>query len=279
MHKCKKLIVIVGPTASGKTALAIKKAKEFNTEIISADSRQVYKELNIGVARPDENQLKEVPHHLIGHHSISEPYDVKNYEKEALECLKKIFSRNDFAVLAGGTGLYVNALLFGLDEIPEVDDQTALELNNSWNESAEKLLMELKDKDPEYYNIVDVHNSRRVLRALGVIRQTGQKFSSFRTGNMVPRDFDTEIIKLLPERELLYSNIEKRVDQMLLEGLEEEVMSLQHLKHLKALDTVGYKEWWPYFEGRSSRQEVVNKIKQHTRNYAKRQITWWKKFL
>jgi tRNA dimethylallyltransferase len=279
MHKCKKLIVIVGPTASGKTAFAIKKAKELNTEIVSADSRQIYSELNIGVAKPDDNQLNEVRHHLIGHVSILDSYDVRVYEKDALRSLDTIFEKSDFAILAGGTGLYVNAVLFGLDEIPDVDDQILDELNKNWKEAPQKLLNELQKFDPEYFHQVDLSNPRRVLRALGVLRQTGKKFSSFRTGTFQKRNFDTEIIKILPERESLYQVIEKRVDLMIETGLEKEAENLFALKHLKALDTVGYREWWPYFEGFMGKDEVINSIKQHTRNYAKRQITWWRKYL
>ena len=279
MHKSKKLIVIVGPTASGKTALAIKKASEFNTEIVSADSRQVYKELNIGVARPDSGQLSAAKHHLIAHRSIHEPYDVKTYETEALGCIQSIFKKSDYAVLAGGSGLYVNAVLFGLDDIPDVDIAIINELNKAWDKNPDLLLKELQANDPDYFRQVDANNPRRIIRALSVIRQTGMPFSNLRSGEKKEREFDFDIIKLLPEREELYLGIEQRVDQMILHGLEEEARQLHQYRSLKALDTVGYREWWPFFDGMVTRDDAIQKIKQHTRNYAKRQMTWWRKYL
>jgi tRNA dimethylallyltransferase len=278
MGKSKKLIVIVGPTASGKTALALEKALEYKTEIVSADSRQIYQELNIGVARPSKNELNTVPHHLIAHTSIHIPYDVRQYEMEALHKLKSIFLTNDVALLVGGTGLYINAVLYGMDEIPDVDVALVEELNYAWQEDRQSLLDELLQKDPSYFYEVDPYNSRRIVRALSVIRQTNKPFSDFRTGIKVEREFDVEITKLIPEREELYARINDRVDQMIIEGLEEEAFTLNEYRHLKALDTVGYKEWWPYFDGKTTKVETIEKIKQHTRNYAKRQITWWRKY-
>lgn len=278
MGKSKKLIVIVGPTASGKTTLAIEKAKEFKTEIVSADSRQVYKELNIGVARPKANELNEVPHHLIAHTSIHEKYDVRQYENEALAKLKCIFCVNDIAILVGGSGLYVNALLYGMDDIPDVDGELVNELNNRWQVNSQSLIDELRNKDPNYFKTVDQNNSRRIIRALSVIRHTGKPFSEFRTGNKVQRGFDFEFVKLMPDRDVLYNRINNRVDQMILDGLEEEAYNLYKFRSCKALDTVGYREWWPFFEGKISKEETIEKIKQHTRNYAKRQMTWWRKY-
>jgi tRNA dimethylallyltransferase len=278
MYKSKKLLVIVGPTASGKTNLAINKALEYQTEIVSADSRQIYKELKIGVARPNEEELSQVKHHLIAHTSINTPYDVSDFEKDATAVITQIFEKSDTAILVGGTGLYVNAVLYGLDNMPTVDTNIVTELNQLWVNNSETLLEELFIKDLVYYNVVDKNNSRRVIRALSVIRQTNLPFSSFRSGLKKENPYNIEIIKLQPDREELYKRINLRVESMIKNGLEEEAYNLMEYKHLKALDTVGYQEWWPYFEGKISKAEVIDKIKQHTRNYAKRQLTWWRKY-
>ncbi len=278
MYKSKKLLVIVGPTASGKTNLAINKALEYQTEIISADSRQVYKELKIGVARPSDEEMSQVKHYLIAHTSIHTPYDVWDFEKDANTAITQVFEKSDTAILVGGTGLYVNAVLYGLDNMPTVAANIVTELNQLWDKNSETILEELFIKDPVYYNVVDKNNSRRVIRALSVIRQTNLPFSSFRSGQKNEKSYSIEIIKLQPDREELYHRINARVETMVKNGLEEEAYNLKENCHLKALDTVGYQEWWPYFEGKISKSEVIDKIKQHSRNYAKRQVTWWRKY-
>jgi tRNA dimethylallyltransferase len=278
MYKSKKLLVIVGPTASGKTNLAINKALEYQTEIISADSRQVYKELKIGVARPSDEEMSQVKHYLIAHTSIHTPYDVCDFEKDANTAITQVFEKSDTAILVGGTGLYVNAVLYGLDNMPTVAANIVTDLNQLWDNNSETILEELFTKDPVYYNVVDKNNSRRVIRALSVIRQTNLPFSSFRSGQKNEKSYSIEIIKLQPDREELYHRINARVETMVKNGLEEEAYNLKENRHLKALDTVGYQEWWPYFEGKISKSEVIDKIKQHSRNYAKRQVTWWRKY-
>jgi tRNA dimethylallyltransferase len=280
MDKNKTLHVITGPTASGKTKKAVDLAKIYNTEIVSADSRQVYKELNVGVARPDLETLSQVQHHLIAHTSIKQSYDVAIFEREAISTLEGIFKNHDNAILVGGTGLYIDAVINGLDPIPDIDPAITSEvLENLHNKGLPSLLEELSRKDPDYFQQVDQANSRRVVRAIEVIRQTGRPFSQLRLGTQVKRPFETKIEVIDQPRAELYERINTRVDEMINLGLEQEVQSLYKLKNLKAMDTVGYREWWPYFEGQISYNEVIDKIKQHTRNYAKRQITWMKKYI
>lgn len=273
----KKLVVVLGPTAIGKTAFSIELAKSLNTEIISCDSRQFFKELNIGVARPSAEELAAVPHHFIAHQSIQNLYSAGAFEKDALNLLDVLFEKKDFVVCTGGSGLYLDALLNGFDDMPS-DLKVRNELNQEASDKGMDHLSEkLKQLDPEHWEIIDKANRQRVIRAIEVCLITGKKFSEIRSGNQKSRSFETVKIGLSSDRQWLYDRINKRVDIMMDSGLEEEAKALHSLKHLNALNTVGYKELFEYFEGKHSLNEAITLIKQHTRNYAKRQITWWNK--
>ncbi len=275
-HK-KLLIVIAGPTASGKTSLAIELAKKLKAEIISADSRQVYKEMSIGTAKPTINEMQGVPHHFIGNVSIKEKYDVGIYEREVLGFLEKYYQKNEYAILVGGTGLYINAVLYGLDKFPDVDEEVKLKLNEEYQEKGiEHLQNELKEVDFDYYDSVDKNNAHRLIRALSVYRQSGSPYSSFLDKTRPKREFEPIKILLDTPREVLYQRINDRVDDMLIEGLEEEAGDLYQFKHLKALQTVGYKELFKYFDGDITKEEAIDLLKQNTRRYAKRQMTWFR---
>ncbi len=272
------LINITGPTASGKTALAITLAGRLNTEIISADSRQVYREMKIGTAFPSDEELKRVRHHLLGHKSVRDKYNVKDFEREALEIISHLSRTNDFIVMTGGTGLYFNAVNYGLDDIPDIPPVIRLALKNQWErEGLASLLEELALRDPEYFKQVDKQNPVRVLRALEIIRHTGKPFSSFRTGQRKERFFDTIWFGLDWPRTLLYERINRRVDGMIAKGLESEARALYPYRHLQALQTVGYREWFGYFEGKMSKEKTIEEIKKNTRRYAKRQWTWFRR--
>ncbi len=277
MSKSKKLVVILGPTAVGKTALAIELAKHFQTEIISADSRQFYRELNIGVARPSEAELKEVVHHFIGFISIHDSFNAGMYEREALAKLNELFSEHDIVVCCGGSMMYVDALLYGLDDLPsDVAVRNELKLHLA-NEGIEKLQSELLQRDPEYYSQVDIQNPHRLIRALEVCRITTKKYSDLRKSTINTRDFEIIKIGLNGERSWLYDRINVRVDQMMRAGLLEEAKGLFPFRDNNALNTVGYKELFDYIENKYSLEEAITLIKQHTRNFAKRQLTWWKR--
>ncbi|MBR1627185.1 MAG: tRNA (adenosine(37)-N6)-dimethylallyltransferase MiaA [Bacteroidales bacterium] len=274
----KTLYIVIGATASGKTSFAIELARQLKTEIVSADSRQIFKEMNIGVARPSEDELKAVKHHLIATWSIHENYNVARYEKEAMSIIAELFSYYDDVVLCGGSGMYVNAVINGIDDMPDTPVELRSQLNNELNTlGLEVLLQELKAKDEKYYTEVDKQNPRRVLRALEVIRQTGKPFSSFRTEEKVKRNFDIKIIGLQRSRQELINRINKRVDEMFDAGLLEEVRSLVPFKSVPALSTVGYRELFDYFDGKISVNQASELIKIHTRQYAKRQMTWFRK--
>lgn len=272
----KRLIVVAGPTAVGKTAECIRLAQMLNTEIVSADSRQFYKEMNIGVARPSESELATVPHHLIAHISVCQDYNVAMYEREALEVIEELFRRNDDIVLTGGSGLYVNAVCNGIDDIPDKDEGIRQELNDLFAEQGlEPLQRELQERDPEYWKIVDKQNHIRLIRALEVCRQTGRTFTSFRSQKKTQRNFDIVRIGIKRSRENLLERIYQRVDCMLEQGLIEEVKGLYEYKNLQALNAVGYKEIFDFLDGKTSLQEAVEQIKINTRRYAKRQMTWF----
>jgi tRNA dimethylallyltransferase len=272
-----KLVVVLGPTAIGKTAFSIELAKSLQTEIISCDSRQFFKELNIGVARPNYEELNAVPHHFIAHQSIQNLYSAGTFEKDALSLLQHLFRKNEFVVCTGGSGLYLDALLNGFDDMPS-DIEIRNQLNHEATEKGlESICEKLKVLDSEHYEIIDKSNRQRVIRAVEVCTITGRKFSELRSGTQKQRDFEVIKIGLSSDRQWLYDRINRRVDIMMSEGLLEEVRGLSELKHLNALNTVGYKELFNYFEGKSNLEDAVNLIKQHTRNYAKRQITWWNK--
>lgn len=274
----KKLIVLTGPTAVGKTKEAINLAKTLNTEIISADSRQFYKELNIGVATPTEEELSEVKHHFIGHISIHNNYNVGLYEKDAIEKIELLFKTHDTIVLTGGSGMYIDVVCNGIDSLPDVDIGIRNELNRVFKEEGISVLQEeLREKDIEYYNIVDTKNHIRLIRALEVIRQTGKTFSFYRTNQKTQRDFQIVKFALQRERSELIERIDKRVDLMIESGLLEEAKEVYPYKNLSALNTVGYKELFKYFDNQISLEEAIEDIKTNTRRYAKRQMTWFRK--
>ncbi|TMI63521.1 MAG: tRNA (adenosine(37)-N6)-dimethylallyltransferase MiaA [Bacteroidetes bacterium] len=274
----KTVIIIAGPTAVGKTSVAIQLAKHFNTEIISADSRQCYKEMNIGVARPSLQEGAEVPHHFIASHTIHEKVDAVIFEKYALTQLDELFKTHDVVIMVGGTGLYIKAFCEGMDEMPEVPEtirQTIIE--NYELKGIEWLQEELKEKDPEFYTKGEIKNPQRMMRALEIKQATGRSILELRKGEKATRDFN--IIKLgieLPKEEL-HRNIHTRVDQMISAGLVDEVRSLVQFKQLNALQTVGYSEIFEYLDGVISLEKAIENIKTNTRQYAKRQMTWFKK--
>lgn len=274
----KELIVLSGPTAVGKTSLAINLAKEINTEIISADSRQFYKELNIGVARPSQEELNSIKHHFIGHISIQDNYNAGEYEAEAIEKINSLFQKYDKLVITGGSGMYIDAITKGMDNLPNVDKSIREELNELFkHEGILPLQEELMEKDIEYYNIVDKQNHIRLIRALEIIRQTGKTFTSFRTNPKKKRDFKIKKFVLIRDREKLIQRINQRVDIMVEQGLIEEARELYPFRYLNALNTVGYKELFKYFDNKINLEEAIEEIKINTRKYAKRQVTWFRK--
>ena len=274
----KELIVISGPTAVGKTSLAINLAKEINTEIISADSRQFYKELNIGVARPSQKELNSIKHHFIGYISIHNTYNAGEFELQAIERINSLFEKYDKLILTGGSGMYIDAVVNGMDSLPNVDKTIREELNELFkHKGILPLQQELMEKDIEYYNIVDKQNHIRLIRALEIIRQTGKTFTSFRTNPKKERDFKIKKFVLIRDREELIQRINQRVDIMVGEGLIEEARELYPFRDLNALNTVGYKELFKYFDKKISLKEAIEEIKINTRKYAKRQVTWFRK--
>jgi len=276
--KQKTLIVILGPTAVGKTVLSIKLAQHFKTEIVSADARQFYKEMSIGTAKPGANELKKVKHHLVNSLSVKEDYDVSRFEKDALNHIQNIFSNNDTALLVGGSGLYIDAVCNGLDKLPPSDKGLRAELQNTFREKGiEALQQQLKIMDPEYHGQVDLQNPHRLIRAIEVCLITGKKYSSYRSEQKVERPFKVIKIGINAPREELYKRINIRVDQMIADGLVDEVKSLLPFRELNALNTVGYKEVFEFLYGKVSLADAIDKIKQNTRNYAKRQLTWFKR--
>ncbi len=279
MMTSKNLIYIAGPTGIGKTEISINLAKELNTEIISCDSRQFYKELKIGTSPPNDKQLEKVTHHFIYNKSIHDNYNVGMYEDDAIKKISELFTDKDYLILVGGSGLYADSIMYGIDKFPKVSEEVRNNLRNAYEEQGiEFLQIEIKRLDPEYYNKVDLNNHVRLLRALELMKSTGKSFSSMRSGKNKNRDFNTTIINLECSREYLYSRINNRVEEMLEKGLEDEVYNLRHFKDLNTMNTVGYKEFIDYFENKISYDVAVEKIKQNTRNYAKRQITWFKKY-
>jgi len=274
----KYLIVVGGPTASGKTETAIKLAQAFQTEIISADSRQIYQEMTIGTAVPSEAELIKIKHHFIHHISVRQNYDVATYENEVMLVLEKLFANMDVVVLTGGTGLYIDAVCQGLDKIPEISPEIREKVQKLYDEKGLAALQnEVKMFDPEYFNSADIKNPRRMQRALEVIWQTGQPFSFFRRQQFSQRPFKVIWTAIETDRQQLYNRINLRVESMLNQGLVEEARSLYPYKQLNALNTVGYKELFEYFDGNLSLSEAVEQIKMNTRRYAKRQLTWLRK--
>ncbi|MCY2687721.1 tRNA (adenosine(37)-N6)-dimethylallyltransferase MiaA [Salinimicrobium sp. TH3] len=277
MHK-KYLIVVVGPTAIGKTSLGIELARHFNTEIISADSRQFFKEMTIGTAVPTEGELHAAKHHFIQHISVEEDYSVGDFERDALQKLKKLFLKHDVVVMVGGSGLYVDAVVKGLDEFPEIEPHIKGDLKKELEEKGlKKLQEELKIKDPEYYSEVDLQNPHRVIRALEICRGTGKPYSAFRKRTTKNRFFDTLYVGLTSEREIVYDRINRRVDIMMQQGLLEEADALFPQRKLNALNTVGYKELFKYLNKEWDLETAIGEIKKNTRRFAKRQYTWFRK--
>lgn len=274
----KTLIVIAGPTASGKTAAAIKVAKVLNTVIINADSRQFYKEMSIGTAVPSPKELQEVKHYFVQNISILNDYDVATYEQDVLLLLKKLFLEHDQVVLTGGSGLFIDAVCKGIDTMPDIDQAVRERVDNLFHEGGlAALQQEVQRLDPEYWAIVDQKNPRRLQRALEVCYHTGKTFTSFRTRSSAKRDFNIVKYALLREKQDLYNRINLRVEIMLSKGLVDEARKLYPYRRRNALNTVGYKELFDYFDGKISLNEAVEQIKLNTRHYAKRQMTWLRK--
>jgi tRNA dimethylallyltransferase len=274
----KTLIILGGATASGKTDLAIRLAQHFETEIVSADSRQFFREMNIGTAKPTTAELAAAPHHFVNNLSVTDAYSVGDFEREALAVLENIFDRHDTAICVGGTGLYLRALCEGLDDLPKVDEKIKQDLQQQFEQEGIEVLQKmLENVDNEFFKHAEIQNPMRLLRALGVSLTTGKPFSSFRTGEKKIRFFKPVYLKTNVERAVLYERINSRVDAMLAAGLVEEVKSLSRFWHLNALRTVGYQEFFDYFEGKIPLAEAVDLVKQHSRNYAKRQETWFRK--
>ncbi|MDA9056739.1 tRNA (adenosine(37)-N6)-dimethylallyltransferase MiaA [Flavobacteriaceae bacterium] len=276
MHKY--LISIVGPTGIGKTALSLKLASHFHTDIISADSRQFYKEIPIGTAAPTPDELSVAPHHFIHHKSIKESYSVGAFEKEALKKLELLHTSNPVVVMVGGSGLYVNAVIKGFDEFPDVSPEIRAQLNSELESNGLEVLQEeLKRLDPKSYETIALQNPHRVIRALEICRGTGKPYASFLNKNKSKRNFKTISIGLKAERPLIYERINNRVDEMIENGLLEEAKAVFEYKDLNALNTVGYKELFNYFDGQWTLDFAISEIKKHTRRFAKRQMTWFQK--
>lgn len=273
----KKLIVIAGPTASGKTDLAIQLAQHFNTEILSADSRQCYQELGVAVAKPNEAQLQSVKHHFINSHSIYDEVSAGEYERFGLAVLDEIFTKNDTAILVGGTGLYIKAICEGIDEMPAIDETIKKEVEADYQKNGLSWLQnEVKNTDPDFYAVGETENPMRLMRALTFKLSTQKSILAYRNSTIKKRPFEIEKYVIDIEKAALYKNINDRVEHMLTQGLVTEAEALYPKKHLKNLQTVGYTELFSYFDGNCDLPFAIDKIKQHTRNYAKRQVTWFK---
>jgi tRNA dimethylallyltransferase len=278
-HVAKRLLVcIVGPTAIGKTALAIELAKRFSTEIISADSRQFFKEMTIGTAVPTKEELAAVPHHFVQDKSIFEPYSVGDFERDALQLLEQLFETHRLVILVGGSGLYVDAVVKGLDTFPAVPPAVREQLNTELDRhGVAHLQQELLKVDPVYYEKVDVQNPHRLIRALEIYRATGKPYSQFLDQGREDRNFNTCYIGLEAERNVVYDRINRRVDLMMQQGLLDEAKTLYEHRHLNALQTVGYRELFDYMDGKSTLNDAISEIKKNTRRFAKRQGTWFRK--
>lgn len=282
----KTCIIITGPTAIGKTASAIELANKYKTQIISADSRQCYMELNIGVAKPSADQLQSIQHYFINSHSIHDEVNVKIFEQYALHAVYKIFETNDVAIMVGGTGLYIKAFCEGLDEVPPVNEAIRNEINEAYKTGGiEWLNDKVKKQDPLYYSSGEIQNPQRMMRALEIKLSTGNSILDFHSGKKIAREFEIKKINLELPRNELYERINKRVDDMMQAGLLKEAESLFPYRHLNALQTVGYKELFDFMEGKTlpdgrqvSFDKAIDNIKKNTRHFAKRQITWFKKF-
>lgn len=274
----KYLVVITGPTAVGKTAAAIAAARHFNTEIVSADSRQLYRELSIGTAVPDQSELAAVKHHFIQSHSIFDGYNASLYETEAIALLENLFIKQDVVILTGGSMLYIDAVCKGIDDIPDVDPEVRDELKHRLEEDGiEHLRLQLRLLDPDYYQVVDLRNPARIVHALEVCLTTGKSYSSFRKSASKKRNFNIVKSALNCNRNELHKRINSRVDVMLEKGLEQEARDVYGSKHLPALNTVGYRELFDYFDGNLTYADAVDRIKRNSRRYARKQLTWFRK--
>jgi len=274
----KTLICIVGPTAVGKTELGLRIAQHYNTEIVSADSRQFYREMSVGTAKPTPGELNCVVHHFIDNLSIEDSYSAGQYEIEGLACLEELFKKHHEVVLVGGSGLFVNALCFGLDQLPQPGANIRESISLSFREKGIEPLQErLRQCDPDYFQEVDIHNPQRVIRALEVFESTGIPFSEWRRKQFKPRNFNIKTIGLTMERENLYNRINVRVDRMMENGLLQEVSALLPYRERPPLQSVGYTELFNYLDGKTNLKDAIDKIKQNTRRYAKRQLTWFRK--
>ena len=273
----KYLLIICGPTAVGKTALSVQLAKHYSTEVISADSRQLYKEMSIGTAKPTMQEMEGVPHHFIDCISIQQNYTAGDYEREVIKKLDELFAQHDIVVMCGGTGLYIDAVCKGFDEGIGSNEEIKKQITEQYNLlGLDWLQNQVKEKDIDFYNKADIHNPQRLMRALEVCLVTGKPYSSLRKNNVTERNFNAIKVFINEDREVLYEKINKRVDMMMKHGLLKEAQSLYPYKNLNALNTVGYKELFDYFDNKTSLDKAVDLIKQHTRNYAKRQVTWFK---
>jgi tRNA dimethylallyltransferase len=274
----KTVVIIAGPTAAGKTRVAIELAKHFSTEIISADSRQCFKELNIGVARPSEKELAEVPHHFIASHSIHDEMNAVVFEAYAVQKINELFKKHDVVIIVGGTGLYIKVFCEGLDNIPAIDTSVRKGIIDKYEKlGMEWLQKEVQLKDPAFYAVGEIQNPQRLMRALEVKNATGKSITEFQKGNKTARDFNIIRVGIAPSKEKLHRNINVRVDKMIEAGQVKEVENLLPYKNLTALQTVGYTEIFDYLENKISLPGAVEKIKISTRQYAKRQMTWFKK--
>ena len=274
----KTLIVLLGPTGVGKTDLSINIAKAFNTEILSCDSRQIYKELRVGTAVPEKEYLEMVPHHFIRTISIHDYYNASKFEFEVVDLLKQLFQTKDQVLMTGGSMMYIDAVCKGIDDLPTIDTEIRTNLKERLdNEGLESLWIELKRLDPEYYHKVDLKNGKRVLHALEVCYMTGKTFTSFRKNIVKKRDFDILKIGLNRDREELYNRINQRVDLMIQDGLIEEARSVYDHRHLNSLNTVGYKELFQHFDGDISLEEAIDLVKRDSRRYARKQLSWFRR--
>lgn len=274
----KHLIVIGGATATGKTAVAVRLAQALGTEVLSADSRQFYREMTIGTAKPTLEERGGVRHHFLDFRSVAEPYSVGDFERDALRVLETIFKQKDVAILVGGSGLFLRAVYDGLDEFPPISPETKARVHEGEKTGGLAWLQtQVAERDPAYFAQVDPQNPARLRRALEVCLESGRPYSEFLAKDKPRRNFDTHLVVLELPREELYARINARVDRMVAAGLEDEARALMPYRHLPALRTVGYEEWFEFFDETCTREEAIEKIKQHSRNYAKRQATWFRK--
>lgn len=273
------LVIIGGPTASGKTGMALQIAKYFRTEIVSADSRQFFRELNIGTAKPSPQELSEVPHHFINSHSLTESFNAADYGEQARKLIQELFTKHDVVVMAGGSGLYIDAVIHEIDDLPKVDNATSELLDNIFQTKGISALQSmLSEADPATANVIDLNNPRRVIRALGITLSSGKKYSELIGKKSKKPHFNFLIAGINHPREVLYERIHVRTRQMMSDGLLAEVVSVAAFRQNQALQTVGYRELFDYLDEKVSLENAVLKIEQHTRNYAKRQLTWFRKY-